>query len=261
MYGVWQRRYKILLLCLRDWFVTKSAEHSIFLPSVVIEGSRYWVAPRRTASLERELEAVRRRYGFVVAGYVLMPEHVHLLVSEPSIALLATAIKVLKQRTSRKLKSAGEAQFWQRRYYDFNVGTEEKTEEKLQYMHRNPVNRGLVAKPEDWEWSSFRHYATGLEGLVEIESEWTARRRETPAAEVRGLPPFAKYAKDGAPIVYSGIHFAVCRFGVRLFGLLRLPWRNSTLAARRDVVKADEIDLVALAVFCHFEQVEEAREA
>jgi putative transposase len=161
---------------------------------------------------ECELEALRRRYGFVVAGYVLMPEHVHLLVSEPSIAPLATAIQVLKQRTSRKLKSAGEAQFWQRRYYDFNVGTEEKTVEKLRYMHRNPVNRGLVAKPEDWEWSSFRHYATGLEGLVEIESEWTARRRETRAAEVRGLPPFAQpphgrrpvrgdpgHAKDGAP--------------------------------------------------------------
>jgi putative transposase len=148
---------------------------------------------------ECELEAVRRQYGFLVSGYVLMPEHVHLLVSEPGIALLATAIQVLKQRTSRKLKSADEAQFWQRRYYDFNVGTEKKTVEKLRYMHRNPVNRGLVKKPEDWEWSSFRHYATGLEGIVEIESEWTARKREARAVEVRGLPPFAKYAKDGAP--------------------------------------------------------------
>ena len=33
--------------------------------------------------------------------------------------------------------------------------------EKLRYMHRNPVVRGLVAKPEDWRWSSFRHYANG----------------------------------------------------------------------------------------------------
>jgi len=45
-------------------------------------------------------------------------------------------------------------------------------------MHRNPVARGLVAKPEEWPWSSFRHYATGIEGVVEIESEWTAARRE-----------------------------------------------------------------------------------
>jgi putative transposase len=141
---------------------------------------------------ECELEAVRRHYEFVVAGYVLMPEHIHLLVSEPRIATLATAIQVLKQQTSRKLKSTGEAQFWQRRYYDFNVGTEKKTTEKLRYIHRNPVLRGLVAKPEDWEWSSFRHYVTGLQGIVEIESEWTAHRRETQAVGVRALPPFSQ---------------------------------------------------------------------
>ncbi|MGC1423037.1 MAG: transposase [Terracidiphilus sp.] len=127
---------------------------------------------------EAQLEKTRLRYELVVAGYVLMPEHVHLLVSEPQISSLAIALQVLKQRTSRLLKQAGEAQFWQRRYYDFNVHNPEKTTEKLRYLHRNPVKRGLVSKPEDWEWSSFRHYARGLEGVVEIESEWTARRRE-----------------------------------------------------------------------------------
>jgi hypothetical protein len=46
------------------------------------------------------------------------------------------------------------------------------------YMHRNPVRRGLVERPEDWPWSSFRHYAAGVESRVEIESQWTARKRE-----------------------------------------------------------------------------------
>jgi len=68
--------------------------------------------------------------------------------------------------------------FWQARYYDFNVYTAKKRIEKLRYIHRNPVKRDLVEKPEDWEWSSFRHYATGEEGVVEIESEWTGRKRE-----------------------------------------------------------------------------------
>ncbi len=129
------------------------------------------------AVFEVELEAVRRRYGFVVAGYVLMPEHVHLLVGEPAISTLAVAIQVLKQQTSRKLKPRSEVQFWQRRYYDFNVWTEEKRVEKLRYMHRNPVKRGLVERPEEWPWSTFRHYATGETDAVEIESEWTARLR------------------------------------------------------------------------------------
>ncbi len=56
--------------------------------------------------------------------------------------------------------------------------TAKKRIEKLCYLHRNPVTRGLVDKPEDWEWSSFRHYAAGVEGTVEIESEWTGRKRE-----------------------------------------------------------------------------------
>ncbi len=108
---------------------------------------------------EHELESVRKRYGFVVAGYVLMPEHVHLLVSETRLAALSIALQVLKQQTSRKLKSRDAVQFWQQRYYDFNVYNPDKRIEKLQYMHRNPVRRGLVAKPEDWPWSSFRfHY-------------------------------------------------------------------------------------------------------
>jgi putative transposase len=133
-------------------------------------------APEAYSAFEQELEAVRLRYGFVVVGYVLMPEHVHLLVGEPTRSTLSIALQVLKQRTSRKLKARGSVQFWQSRYYDFNVWSEDKRIEKLRYMHRNPVKRGLVDKPEDWPWSSFRHYATGHSGPVEIESPWTASR-------------------------------------------------------------------------------------
>ena len=67
--------------------------------------------------------------------------------------------------------------FWQARYYGFNVWTAEKVTEKLDYMHRNPAVRGLVERPEDWAWSSYRHYATGQIGAVEVESQWTAARR------------------------------------------------------------------------------------
>jgi hypothetical protein len=67
----------------------------------------------------------------------------------------------------------GEAEhFWQKRYYDFNVRNEPQFSEKLRYIHQNPVKRGLCARAEDWEWSSFRQYATGCAGRVEIECEW-----------------------------------------------------------------------------------------
>ena len=87
-------------------------------------------------------------------------------------------MQVLKQQTSRLLKGELQEQFWQRRYYDFNVWSEAKQVEKLKYIHRNPVVRGLVASPGEWKWSSFRHHATGEVGAVQIESRWTARRRQ-----------------------------------------------------------------------------------
>ncbi len=123
---------------------------------------------------ERSLESIRGRYRFVVAGYVVMPEHVHLLVSEPQKGLLARSVQALKLSVSVQRE---ERPFWQTRYYDFNVHSEEKRAEKLQYIHQNPVRRGLVEKPEDWLCSSFRHYMTGESGRVEIESFWTAARR------------------------------------------------------------------------------------
>ena len=123
------------------------------------------------------LEGVRQRHQFYLFGYVLMPEHVHLLLSEPRHEQLHDTLRVLKGQTSKLLKG-GRTQFWQPRYYDFNVFTQRKFVEKLRYIHRNPVTRGLVKKTEDRPWSSFRHWATGDTGPVKIESHWTWSRRE-----------------------------------------------------------------------------------
>ena len=136
---------------------------------------------RRT--FESALERVRRSFRLHVYGYVVMPEHVHLLLSEPEKDTLADALKSLKQGVSRRL--IGDADhFWQKRYYDFNIRNYPQFVEKLRYIHRNPVNAGLCECPEDWEWSSFRRYATGCEGRVKIESEWTARKRERAAGRL-----------------------------------------------------------------------------
>jgi putative transposase len=136
-------------------------------------------APRARGIFVHTLENVRRWYGLFITGYVVMPEHVHLLVGEPERGKLSLAIQMLKQNTAREIGVPDEyPRFWQHRYYDFNVWTEAKRVEKLRYLHRNPVARGLVQRPEDWLWSSFRHWATGEESVVEIESQWTVRKRE-----------------------------------------------------------------------------------
>jgi putative transposase len=134
------------------------------------------------------LEEVRRSYRFVVAGYVVMPEHVHLLIGEPERADPSVVMQVLKQRFTRRLLRAGcshpsknakggAAAFWQRRFYDFPVWTKEKRIEKLKYMHRNPVKRGLAEAPDQWKWSSFRFYAFGESGPVLVNEARAAQMK------------------------------------------------------------------------------------
>src|SRR5271170_2240851 len=137
---------------------------------------------------EIALDRIRQKFNLRVYAYVVMPEHVHLLLSEPEQGLLAEALKSLKQGVSRHLLDETE-HFWQKRYYDFNVCNTHQFSEKLRYIHRNPIRRGLCKRPEDWEWSSFRHYATGVEGRIEIESEWTARKREESAGGREAASP------------------------------------------------------------------------
>jgi len=128
------------------------------------------------------LENMRRGFQMCVYGFVVMPEHVHLLVGEPERQTLADAIHFLKLSFAKRWRSLRHSvengAFWQKRYYDRNVRDAQEFTEKLNYIHRNPVKRGLVSEPGEWKWSSFRHYAYREVGVVEIESEWTARDRE-----------------------------------------------------------------------------------
>src|SRR5579863_3425450 len=104
------------------------------------------------------LEQTRQRYRFVVVGYVVMPEHVHLLVTEPEVGTPSTVMQVVKQRTARALLP------------------KQKRVEKLRYMHRNPVKRGLVSSPEQWRWSSYRFYFSDEAGPVRVNQGWTEIR-------------------------------------------------------------------------------------
>ena len=144
--------------------------------------------PLLSSTLSRDLfvqvlEQVRKRYHFAVVGYVVMSEHVHLLLSEPERSNPSVVMQVLKQGFARRLlnrqRSSQDPQqgtlwntalkqghIWHRRFYDFVVWTEQKRGEKLHYMHHNPVKRGLVLGPEQWKWSSSRHYALDETGPV-----------------------------------------------------------------------------------------------
>jgi putative transposase len=136
----------------------------------------------------RILGEVRARFKFALVGYVLMPDHVPLLINEPRGSSPAKVVQVFKQRVSRKVRGKTRAaktqlrlpfpddagsplRFWQRRYYDFNVYSRSKLHEKLDYMHSNPVNERLVAHPNQWPWSSWSAYV-GKTALLPIDFKW-----------------------------------------------------------------------------------------
>ncbi|MGO9271823.1 MAG: REP-associated tyrosine transposase [Terriglobia bacterium] len=130
------------------------------------------------------LREVRQETGFLLIGWVLMPEHFHLLIKPEPAEATSRFMQELKRRTAQRIVSAlGEHQqhpwcrrmlaglrlpptvhsdsryrVWQRRFYPFNVYSEKKLLEKLDYMHNNPVQRRQVSSPDQWPWSSFRFY-------------------------------------------------------------------------------------------------------
>jgi putative transposase len=132
------------------------------------------------------LGETRDRFGFSLVGYVVMPEHIHLLIGEPAKGTPSTVIQVLKQHVSRRLRrkkrkpaaqlslafeDAAESlpRFWQRRFYDFNAWSLKKRVEKLHYMHMNPLKGKLVDHPRDWPWSSFSFYSNLKQGLIRVD--------------------------------------------------------------------------------------------
>jgi putative transposase len=151
----------------------------------------------------RVLEEVRRRYQFVLVGYVVMPEHFHLLIGEPETANPSVVIQALKLGVSRRILAARKRRkkrtvvqenlwgepvpqhFWQARFYDYNVWTRKKRVEKLRYIHRNPVRRGLVASPDQWQRRSFRTYALGEPGQARV-NDWTVLKMKVREPETFG---------------------------------------------------------------------------
>ena len=156
--------------------------HLHFLTRSTYRRARLFDSERFRGRWVETLGELRRELGFKIAGYVLMPEHFHLLLwpsakANPSQVLQKlegrTALFVLKilkenptQRRCRKMLEQARLpasvhhhayfRVWQRGGYDLNVWSSKKIDEKLDYMHNNPVTRKLVDQPGDWPWSSWR---------------------------------------------------------------------------------------------------------
>jgi putative transposase len=130
------------------------------------------------------LRPLREETGFLLNGWVLMPDHFHLLIRPEPPEATVRFIQEWKKRTAQQIIAAlirhrgnprcrawlarlrlppsvhGDSTYrvWQRRYVPFNVFTHKKQMEKLDYVHHHPVTARLVTSADQWPWSSFRFY-------------------------------------------------------------------------------------------------------
>jgi len=126
------------------------------------------------------LKRLRERHKLRLLGYVVMPEHVHLVIHPPDSLRIGPVIGELKSKSGSRIIAARLLEFpdncrvqkngcerwafWQPRCYDHNCRTPEAVFEKITYCHNNPVKRGLVSEPGEWRWSSYNWYA-GSQGV------------------------------------------------------------------------------------------------
>ena len=132
-----------------------------FVTTVTEIRGNWFISDAQCGEYLRILEYYRNRFDLACLGYVLMPDHIHLLFYQGSSgAIIPTFMQRFKSYTSQSLKPQDYpiSQLWRRRYDDVPLPHIEAITTRLRYMHDNPAKRGIVDNPTDYQWSSARAY-------------------------------------------------------------------------------------------------------
>jgi len=114
----------------------------------------------------KNLFRCRERYGFLLLGFVLMPDHFHALIMPKKCFTISSVVQKIKSLFAYKLRDLGvKGNIWQKSFYDLGIYSEEKWRQKLDYIHANPVRKGLVDDPSDYKFSSMNF--SGLLDIIE----------------------------------------------------------------------------------------------
>jgi putative transposase len=179
------------LLVPKPWSFDDS--HSPFFCTDVIVGWQYvFTSPEFFLAIIDSLQYCRDKKGLRLHGYVIMPNHVHSIVSATD-GNLASIIRDYKRHTSWKIlellgetrnrrllkyfhavakreERGNEHKIWQSGSHPILIESDGFFEQKLQYLHNNPVVKGYVERPEDWKFSSARNYELGDHSIIKIDS-------------------------------------------------------------------------------------------
>ena len=144
---------------------------AFFVTTSTHKRSTYFTSNAEYELLERNIEFYRIREKANVFGYVLMPNHFHLIINFPEGGSISNFMRDLKRITAREffqLHNQKSRKLWQDRFDDLGLISERVFLTKLNYIHLNPVRAGLVVNAEDWRYSSARYYLFDELGTITV---------------------------------------------------------------------------------------------
>jgi putative transposase len=113
------------------------------------------MSPQERDIILEILQVQRAKGSLLLFGFVVMPDHVHVLLIPRNLGLIATITQFKSTAAKRLLEMRrSRGPLWQPRYFDNVIRRVRSFWEKLEYIHSNPVNAGLVTHADDWRWSS-----------------------------------------------------------------------------------------------------------
>jgi putative transposase len=147
---------------------------------------RRFLAPDRTKAIVVETLQSALDTNFALChGFVVMPNHVHAILSLAAKSTISSLLLSWKKTSSYRIKRFYAQELtkyhdqcpeacpvWQAKFYDFNLQSDKKLNEKLDYMHANPVTAGRAPTLLDWPWSSARFYEKGADVGVTISPSY-----------------------------------------------------------------------------------------
>ena len=147
---------------------------SYFFTVVTYRRQPFFAEIEAVEMLQAAVERVRQRRPFIVEAQVIMPDHLHALWTLPDgDCNYATRWRLIKEAFTREYalryrlpardagrRARGEQAVWQRRYWEHLIRDDRDFSAHVEYIHFNPVRKGLAAKPEEWRWSSFAAHRT-----------------------------------------------------------------------------------------------------
>ena len=166
-----------------------------FVTAVVYKRLPLFIKPSFIIPLLDSLNFYRYKQQYQILGYVIMPDHIHLLIQPLGTYTISDIMRDYKTFTAKRLirqaevenrrdllaafSQAGEEtgrsenKVWQDSFWDKIIYTEKFLRQKLNYMHRNPIRAGLIDDLDAYLYSSYRNYVYDKQTVIEIDKAWS----------------------------------------------------------------------------------------